>query len=77
MNPSFGLSKFHSENIWWYSRWLLGMPVDYYVGLALSLLVCMAGARARDKIGSQAREWSGTVVALAALTLLTIAVTPF
>ena len=77
LNPSFGLSKFHSENIWWYSRWLLGMPVDYYVGLALSLLVCMAGARARDKIGSQAREWSGTVVALAALTLLTIAVTPF
>jgi len=74
-NPSFGLSRFHSENIWWYSRWLLGIPVDYYVGLALSLLVYLAGARSRQKRGTHAQEWSGTVVAVATLTIITIAIT--
>jgi len=71
-NPSFGLSGFRADNIWWYSRWALGIPIDYYVGVGLSMLVYLAGSRSRDKIRAQAQEWSGTVVTLLALTVVTV-----
>jgi hypothetical protein len=64
-NPSFGLSRFHPDNIWWYSRWVLGFPVDYYVGLGLSLLVYLAGAGSRDR--SPARHRSGVALSLRSL----------
>ena len=73
-NPSFGLSKFRPDNIWWYSRWILGIPIDYYVGLGLSLVVYLAGAHSRDRIGTQTKEWVGTVGTLAVLTVATIVV---
>ena len=76
-NPSFGLSRFHPDSIWWYSRWALGFPVDYYVGLGLSLLVYLAGARSRDKVGSQALEWSGSAATFLVLTAATVVVTSF
>ena len=74
-NPSFGLSRFHPENIWWYSRWVLGFPIDYYIGLGLSFLVYLAGAGSRHKVGIQAQEWSGTGVTLIVLTAVTVVVT--
>ena len=73
-NPSFGLSSFQRENIWWYTRWILGIPIDYYVGILLSLLVYLAGAGSRAMIRVQAQEWTGTVLALLALTAATIAI---
>ena len=74
-NPSFGLSRFHPDNVWWYSRWALGFPVDYWVGLGLSLLVYLAGARSRDNVGSQAQEWGGSVATLLVLTAATVVLT--
>lgn len=41
LNPHYGWKKFTRENVWWHKRWLLGLPVDYWVmgGLAAALLV--------------------------------------
>lgn len=42
LNPHFGLKKFARQYVWWHKRWLLGLPVDYWVfgtlGLVLTLL---------------------------------------
>lgn len=42
LNPHFGWKKFSHENIWWHKKWLLGLPVDYWiltvVGLAFVFL---------------------------------------
>ena len=36
LNPHFGLRKFNRENVWWHKRWLLKLPVDYWVLGALA-----------------------------------------
>lgn len=39
LNPHYPLKRFKREHIWWHKRWLGVAPIDYYGGLALSLLV--------------------------------------
>ena len=41
MNPHYGWKKFTKGHIWWHKRWLMGLPVDYWVlgSLAAALLV--------------------------------------
>ncbi|MEI6515977.1 MAG: hypothetical protein WCO77_08365 [bacterium] len=34
-NPAFGLGLFSPENIPWHKHWLMGVPVDYVISLAL------------------------------------------
>lgn len=36
-NPHFGLARFNAEKVWWFKKWLLGVPATYFQGLALSL----------------------------------------
>ena len=31
LNPHFGWSKFNRGSIWWHKRWLLGLPLDYWL----------------------------------------------
>lgn len=31
LNPHFGWSKFNKASVWWHKRWLLGLPLDYWV----------------------------------------------
>ena len=39
LNPHFGWSKFKRAEVWWHKRWLLGLPVDYWVlGIFAALL---------------------------------------
>lgn len=38
-NPAWGLKRYLSETIWWWPRRLLGFPVEYFTGIAASLLV--------------------------------------
>ena len=38
-NPGFGLKKFRKENIPWHPRWLLGLPLDYWLFIPTSLLL--------------------------------------
>jgi len=39
LNPHYGWRKFRRDEIWWHKRWLLSLPVDYWVlgvaGIAL------------------------------------------
>jgi hypothetical protein len=39
LNPFFGAENFKRENVWWHSQspWLLKLPLDYWMGLAISL----------------------------------------
>ncbi len=39
MNPHYGWKKFTRENVWWHKRWLLGLPVDYWVLGTLCLVL--------------------------------------
>jgi len=39
MNPNYGILHFRPEYIWWHKKWLLGLPVDYWIGLAASALL--------------------------------------
>lgn len=39
LNPYHPLKKFRQEHIWWHKKWLGRAPVDYYLGLLISLLI--------------------------------------
>ena len=39
LNPHYPISRFKKEHIWWHKKWALGLPVDYYGSVVLSLLV--------------------------------------
>lgn len=41
LNPHYPLRKFTAEHIWWHKKWGLGLPIDYYGGVVISLLVLM------------------------------------
>jgi len=57
LNPHFGTAKFAKENVPWHRAWLLGLPVDYYLGLAFALVLWLLGA-ALDGTPLAARVWS-------------------
>ena len=38
INPHFGIRKLSAGHISWHKTWVLGLPIDYYVSLILSLL---------------------------------------
>lgn len=40
LNPHYGWKRFTRSHVWWHKRWLLGLPVDYWIlgSLALALL---------------------------------------
>ena len=38
-NPHFGLTRFRPGQVWWFTSWTLGLPVCYFTGLGLSLLL--------------------------------------
>src|SRR4030066_244499 len=39
MNPYFGMEKYKPENIWWFKNWVFSFPVDYFIGIAVSLVL--------------------------------------
>lgn len=41
LNPHYGIKRFRRENIWWHGakKWILGLPQDYYVGIAISAIL--------------------------------------
>lgn len=39
LNPHFGWKKFTKDNVWWHKRWLLGVPIDYWVAGALAIVL--------------------------------------
>lgn len=41
LNPHYPLKRFKKEHIWWHKRWRLGLPVDYYGSVLLSLMIVL------------------------------------
>ncbi len=39
LNPHFGWGKFSRGKIWWHKRWLLGVPLDYWLLGAIAVLL--------------------------------------
>lgn len=79
-NPHFGLSRFGRGQVWWFRSWFLGLPIPYYSGLGLSLLIYLAaGMRpgGTESLWERAASWAVVFAALAVPTLLTVAATPF
>jgi len=49
INPYFGFEKYRPENIWWFKNWLLGFPIDYYVGILVSFVIFFLSSYNRHK----------------------------
>lgn len=41
VNPAWGWAKFSPAFVTWHSRWSLGAPVDYWIGLAVAALILL------------------------------------
>jgi len=65
LNPHFGLARFSRANVPWFRTWILGVPSDYYCGLALSLVCWMAA-------GIHVTRWAKCAGVLAGLTVISI-----
>ena len=42
LNPAYGWRRFRPGNVWWHSRWLWRLPLDYWVAVVASLLLAVA-----------------------------------
>lgn len=38
-NPAFGLKRFSPKYIWWHKHWFLGVPISYWLGVPVGLLL--------------------------------------
>jgi hypothetical protein len=43
LNPYFGIKKFKARYIPWHKNWIKGLPVCYWVGLSLSVVLLTLG----------------------------------
>ncbi|MEK7866731.1 MAG: hypothetical protein AAB434_08600 [Planctomycetota bacterium] len=71
LNPHYGLRRFRAGEVWWCKRWALGLPVDYWSGIAVSLGLGLVSANPGAAHGAQ--RWAATFGVLCGLTLLTAA----
>jgi hypothetical protein len=75
-NPHFGLGRFNAARVWWFKKWLLGLPASYFTGLLLSIIAYAAlGLLAASSLTwtERAIRW-GTVFAVLLIgTLGTVA----
>lgn len=76
LNRHYGLRRFNGENIWWYKKWFLRLPLDYYYGLAVSLLIFMLPALLGANIDllDRSQAWFIVLAELLALTFVTVAI---
>lgn len=45
INPYYGIEKYSNANIWWFENWFIGVPVDYFFGIMMAVLVrCIPAA---------------------------------
>lgn len=75
-NPHFGLSRFNASQVWWFKRWMLGLPSSYFVGLLLSVTAYMVPGLLPGSTltwASRAQQWGSVFAVLLAGTLVTVA----
>jgi hypothetical protein len=76
LNRHYGLRRFNGEDIWWYKRWVLRLPLDYFYGLAASLLIFVLPALlgSNVEVVDRLQAWFIVLGELVALTLVTLAI---
>ncbi len=42
LNPAYGWRRFRAGSVWWHSRWLWRLPLDYWVAVIASLVLALA-----------------------------------
>lgn len=47
LNPAFGWARFNAASAFWHKNWVLGAPVDYWVGSAVAALIVWLRHRAQ------------------------------
>jgi hypothetical protein len=73
-NRHFGVARFRKGQVWWFPAWVLGVPREYFVGLALSLCAALAPALSTGAWADRAQRWS---LVVGELLVLTTAATAF
>ena len=73
-NRHFGVARFRKRHVWWFPAWVLGVPREYFVGIALSLGAALAPALSTGRWADRAQRWG---LIFAELLALTTAVTAF
>lgn len=72
-NPHFGVRRFKSANIWWHKQWILGVPMDYPMGMISSAALWLFADWAKPGPGTSIKSWFmlvGIIVGLTAATAL-------
>jgi hypothetical protein len=59
LNPAYGWRRFRPGNVWWHSRWLLRLPLDYWVAVVVSLALAAAAQSVWGGAGETAASASG------------------
>jgi hypothetical protein len=68
-NPAYGWARFRRGNVWWHSRWLWRLPLDYWIAAAASLALAAAARLVQGGAGGGAAASAG-VGPLAAQAIL-------
>jgi hypothetical protein len=69
LNPAYGWRRFRRGNVWWHSRWLWRLPLDYWVAVVVSLALALAAQLVRAEAGGGGASTAG-LSPLAAQALL-------
>jgi hypothetical protein len=71
INPNFGLSRYNGNNVWWFRHWFLGIPVDYYLGFLMAILIrCIPSVFKKEPLQKAVTEGINFVLFTIALTII-------
>ena len=73
-NPHFGLVRFRPGQIWWFKSWMLKLPVPYFMGLAVSLLIYVSAGLVPGSLSwiDRVSRWALVFTAFLVPTLVTV-----
>ena len=72
LNPAYGWRRFRPGNVWWHTRWLWRLPVDYWVAVVVSLALAVAAQLVQGRATGGDGASSAGVGPLAAQALLLV-----
>jgi hypothetical protein len=60
LNPAYGWRRFRRGNVWWHSRWLWRLPLDYWVAVVVSLALALAAQLIQAEAGGGGASAAGS-----------------